>query len=607
MGNRSRPGSKLTVLVVALGGLLVPVVGNVAAESADIDDTWFFEQPDTDGWHGIKFADRTSLTDWFSYLKRDEAYHGKPCANTSEGRCATSAALEFNAILPVCNGTSDMNCIVEFGSVSAQGARTPASFSRSVPTSGLSDYPAETSVDLPKGATGQLWKLPSATHAAGDQYYTRVRLAGSRSAAGKFTHSTLDVGLFATVSSSVYCSDDCRNGLRYNSAMNSWELQGAGDGAEWKKTCVAIGETDSATLNASCLERKAFPSDARFYVTLRLSQTPVGWLHGRLSTPEVSITSTESGATTIDIAGKPMAVPVAVTGMDWSQLPTALKDVYAKGSWPESRAYGGTEQSRQYVTVNDPTIKNVLILPSPSGKPGIEELEAWLGLLGDKASANVTTWGIRSLSKVEMSGAASCITKERGVAGLVTTNATQYSAGPPTFVRSTGTLDYQVAAPHFTSGGRVLAGDYNLLMKSNVARCIYGFTNAPVSMSISVMDSGGETKNAVTSVSESAGWLKLSASGFTFSSPTVKAKLTQTPPPDIAIGATTAAKSLATKAKLKMTRTSRASLTVQKSSSKICAVQGTRLKGKVAGSCRVKVTVTTGGKKLSKTLTLTVG
>ena len=40
-------GSKWSVLVVGLAGLLVPAVGNVSAELADIDDTWFFEQPDT--------------------------------------------------------------------------------------------------------------------------------------------------------------------------------------------------------------------------------------------------------------------------------------------------------------------------------------------------------------------------------------------------------------------------------------------------------------------------------------------------------------------------------------------------------------------------------
>jgi hypothetical protein len=601
-------GLKWSVLVVALAGLLVPAVGNVSAESADIDDTWFFEQPDTAGWHGIKFADRAGPEDAFSHLKRLETYHGKPCASTTEGRCADTPEQVFNAVIPVCVDAADVNCLVGFGTVDDVEKRTPATFTRAVPTSGLSDFAAERAVDLPRGATGQLWQLASASHAAGDQYYTRVRVTGSRTSAGKFVHSALDIGLYATKSTYVECDRDCVNGLGYNEVMKSWEYnKGPGDGAQFGRTCVAFGEAEVNSKLGTCLERKAIPTDKRFYVTVRLSQTPVGWLHGRLSSPEVSVNKTDNGVTTIDVVGRAIPVPVVVKGMDWSELPASLQAVYAKSSWPGSREAGGTDMSRQYVTVTDPPRRNILFLPSASGKPGIEELQAWIPLVGDKASANVTTWGVRTLSKTEMSGAATCITNEKGVAGIVTTNATQYSAGPPTFVRATGTLDYQVAAPHLTSGGRVLGGDYNLVMKSSVARCIYGFTNAPVSMSISVTDTGGETKTAVTSVSEAGGWLKLSASGFTFSSPTVKAKITQVTPPDVAVGAIRTAKSLATRAKLKMSKTSRVSLNVLKASTKVCAVQGSRLRAKAAGSCRVTVTVTTGRKKSSRTLTLTVG
>ena len=90
------------VVSVIIVGLLSPPSRFVSAQTADIDDTWFFEQPETDGWHGIKFADRANMMDTFSYLKRAETFHGKPCESTTEGRCADSAAQEFSAILPVC-------------------------------------------------------------------------------------------------------------------------------------------------------------------------------------------------------------------------------------------------------------------------------------------------------------------------------------------------------------------------------------------------------------------------------------------------------------------------------------------------------------------------
>jgi hypothetical protein len=63
-------------------------------------------------------------------------------------------------------------------------------------------------------------------------------------------------------------------------------------------------------------------------------------------------------------------------------------------------------------------------------------------------------------------------------------------------------------------------------MRSDVARCLYRFSKAPLSASISV--SGEGDKNiATTVVGEKGGWLKLAAYGFTFSNKTIKVKLTQ--------------------------------------------------------------------------------
>ena len=75
--------------------------------------------------------------------------------------------------------------------------------------------------------------------------------------------------------------------------------------------------------------------------------------------------------------------------------------------------------------------------------------------------------------------------------------------------------------------GSKTVGTYDLVIDSNVARCIYGFSNAPVSASISVVGENGENRVAATTVRERDGWIYLSASGFTFSSPTLRVKLTQ--------------------------------------------------------------------------------
>jgi hypothetical protein len=106
-----------------------------------------------------------------------------------------------------------------------------------------------------------------------------------------------------------------------------------------------------------------------------------------------------------------------------------------------------------------------------------------------------------------------------------------YISGPPSFNTASQSLDYKVAAPHFDDKGVANVGTYNLVISSEVARCIYGFSNAPISATVSILSSDGTSQVATTVVNEKNGWLYLSAAGYGYSSPTVRVKLTQTAAP----------------------------------------------------------------------------
>ena len=123
-----------------------------------------------------------------------------------------------------------------------------------------------------------------------------------------------------------------------------------------------------------------------------------------------------------------------------------------------------------------------------------------------------------------------CTASDGGVSGVVTTNALVYSAGPPSFNSGTGSLDYKLLSPHYQADGKVAIGSYDLLLRSTVARCIYNFSTAPVKASIEIVSNDGNAQIASTTLVESNGWLKMSAKGFSYSSPTIKVKLTQDAP-----------------------------------------------------------------------------
>ena len=66
-------------------------------------------------------------------------------------------------------------------------------------------------------------------------------------------------------------------------------------------------------------------------------------------------------------------------------------------------------------------------------------------------------------------------------------------------------------------------------MRSEVARCLYGLTPAPIKATISIVG-GNDSVVATTSMGERNGWLSLSAAGFTFSEKNIQVKLSQDAP-----------------------------------------------------------------------------
>ena len=83
-----------------------------------------------------------------------------------------------------------------------------------------------------------------------------------------------------------------------------------------------------------------------------------------------------------------------------------------------------------------------------------------------------------------------------------------------------------MASLHLTPTGEVFKGSLKISIDSEYARCIYGFTQAPIRASISVISSDGSAQNIATEViNEKDGWINLEANNFTFSQPTIKVKV----------------------------------------------------------------------------------
>jgi len=522
--------SILCILAITLGFATsskasVPSIGDPGRSWTQPDDAQL-------GQHIQWFID-TAPNDVPSFLVPDSAgpdsKEDPTCSSLNDPKCA-GQRLNYSAVLPKCLSDSDVNCTSDFGIIDANGVKKSAEFARYFPQSAQNQFKGDVSKNLPDGVAGSLYALPAAAHDGGDKYYLSVALTGGIDASGNVQKPNLEVratpvalessGYFTRSSETVdagwaYITDGYTGEKR-------WGIQASGFSGN--QYCVANSAKEKL-----CAQKYAFPAETRMYVSLRLSQLPVGWMHGRISAPDIQITSKNSYSE-LEIQGNPVAVPVVYKKYQYTEMPEALKSLYSfeKGGYipscsPQQDYCAGGRSGPS----KNPLTRNVIVGPSPSSEDGMEQLKLWIPYIGDKATALMSFWSARTLSGNEMSGASECFADSNKITGIVTTNSTQYSAGPPKFTKSEGTLDYQVSSPHFGTTGDVFKGSYDLVMRSDVARCIYGFSKAPINATLSITSSDGTPQIATTVIGERNGWLYLQAKNFEFSAPVIKAKLTQ--------------------------------------------------------------------------------
>jgi hypothetical protein len=527
-------------ILIALLSLTFIIGSSTAVDAAiesvgDPGRAWSVPNDAERGMHVMEFLDTFPGEPGSNLLPRGgfQRYNDSDptCSSLADSKCA-SGNVEYQAVLPFCTSATDVYCTSDVGIIDSSGKKTSAVFNKYFPAKAQNEYAGDSAKNLPSGVSGSLFSLPQAAHDGGDLYYLSTVLTGG-SDGKQLNMQGVSVKLYPVKLENInLCSPS-------NCNDTGWGLVKAGDptgkdvwlrqgpGFTGQNFCVASSMKENL-----CAQRYAFPAGLRFYVTVRTKQLPAGWLHGRLIEPDIKI-SLSGGVSTVEIQGNPMAVPVVYKMYRYPEMPDALKAQYdvTTGGYKKDpnflRNPNGYVQGGRTFESTDPLKRNVMYVPTASSPEGMDQLKLWLPYVDDKATALLSYWSARSLEGNEMEGANSCFVGSNGFTGIVTTNATQYSAGPPKFDKAEGTLNYQVAAPHYGTDKSEFKGTYDLVIRSDVARCIYGFSKAPINATISITSSDGTPQIATTVIGEKDGWVYLRAKNFGFSAPLITAKLSQ--------------------------------------------------------------------------------
>jgi hypothetical protein len=354
---------------------------------------------------------------------------------------------------------------------------------------------------IPRGGTIGIWQVPGQIHTGGNDQYSigaRIEYSGDKNG-GTIT------GFQASVVP-----------IRIqNGSYHKMELIERVDTARGGKTIPVFNyhigncvwqEADKCAI-AQQWQTKAITS-----LKIRVPKEITGWLYGRLANPSIVVTDFNKSLNSVTITAQPVTVQGSKPLVDFNNIPTDMKNFLTsnnKNPFPVGSGYSNGGWVWQIPTDNFDSL---------------DWYKNWFPYSNDKADGLVDYWNVKSIPAQNVGSP--CLTSTKDLVGLVTSNSMLYSGSAPVF--QDGSMQYKVTSLHYMPDGVTpFQGTYNLVIRSSAARCLYKFSSAPVQAVVEVINPNGTNQIAATTLTESDGWLRLAASGFTFSSPTLKFKLTQ--------------------------------------------------------------------------------
>ena len=511
------------ILVLAL---FAPA-GTGAIAQDRIEEHWIAPQASQAGEVGFGFDDREDY--FFIPALRAVVYKngiatGPLCKSASDPLCANSEYFTIKAMLVPCTNRSEKNCIDAVFARGNNGKNVRGIFKDFVTKDDKYYWSGDSAKNIPDSKVETIWTFPGITHPGGSDFLVSVLLDGTYEE-GKQPFWERVVTMLQPVSTVLDGTARRAYSLPNERLDDFFPEEAIKQRFTFNGAQVGtIHKNCAATTDGVCFKREQFPSNTSFAVSIRTSSKVSGWIHGRMRGPQVVVRNAGDYWITA-VNGSPTEVPVVAQWIAKNQLTESLQSEFRNAPLTFVTA-GDGGLAQRYSTAGD------------FNKVTLQRFNLVLPFAKDTASATPKIWAFGSVRPRDLlrdadalGGKKECLTKTDGLAGVVTTNATVYDGSIPAFNAAEQTLDYLVSAPHFAANGREFGGTYDLIMRADVAKCIYGFDRTPASATISVLSEDGVERLTTVNLLERRGWLIFAAYGFNFSSPKIKIKLSQSAVP----------------------------------------------------------------------------
>ncbi len=517
---------KISLLVlVLLTSLLPQQLGFAASE----DEQWPIPNEPGIGHHSVLIGEQADGFRSYSQLTTQYEKGNFLCKSVDDEHCSKGWFYDYNSIFPVCQTSAQVNCIEGLLAKNESGEASDGTFDQYAYKNHPNMYIGNLEKGVPLAGSPSIWKIPGAPHAGGIEYSIIAGLDGFfHKSDTNYRYEDFYLNLYpVSRKAGIWAGTDINGFENYSKCIQKNAANGdgylaCGGGAQEFGNFKCAVKTDQ---NGDCYLQRPFPSGSRYEVKIRLAKEPISWLHGRMLNPTIAISERASGGVTLSVEAGSVKVPVFYSGNQYSALDEDLKKYWDQCLPARTCGFSTRIAGSNFPNEPNGDLRNVQDYAESYGDRALGLIKTFSKSTADKSVAVPSFWNLRTLTKNEMSKANGCFSEGKGVKGIVTTNSTTYSEGPPKF--SDGTLNYKVASAHFNPDGSEFKGTYNLVMRSDVARCLYKFSSAPLAATIEVLNDSGQSSIVTTVFGERKGWVELAAYNFTFSSPTVRVKLSQ--------------------------------------------------------------------------------
>jgi hypothetical protein len=404
-------------------------------------------------------------------------------------------SINYTAVLPNCAVDQFNPCVKSFDASIDNGKTWISSTSSKTYAAKVFDqskYPAGSFINqtknwtgdektlLPSGADSSVFTFPKAPHFGGAEYLLQPVLEGiSTTQTANAKASKLSLSIIPV------------------------------------RTYPAPNPNNCSVWVTTCFDLFNFNSDVTFRVVLDLkylAPTFSGWFQSRIRNSEIQ----QLGSTEFSFTGSSMSV----------------SSVLAEFNKPYSEALMLAYPSlKPSTTVNH--FQSKLFLVYSNTNAGINNWISFEKAIATQARWESSIWtavsystGSRADIYGQMNG---CLQSSKGILGQVSTNATVYSISAPLWDAATDSLSFTVAAPSFDSDGEKKKGVYDLVLREDIAMCLWGKDLAKSSAKIEILNSDGTSQVATTTFKLFNGFVYFRAAGFHYSVPKIKVSVVDLP------------------------------------------------------------------------------